>query len=177
MPAYQVGAFIGEALHSIAVQTHTTWEVIVVDDHAPDDGTRAIVEAFARERTQQVRYLRHERNQGVSAARNTAIGVARGRIPCLLGSGRPVGTVAFGTGLGAFLTGSNGRCLHWTGHQFPQRRTRFIPQKETDRTVEDGALPTFLGGPQFHSTFGHGGATCSGSGRTGFRDGTDPAAH
>ncbi|MBK7101157.1 MAG: glycosyltransferase family 2 protein [Flavobacteriales bacterium] len=73
MPAYQVGAFIGEALHSIAVQTHTTWEVIVVDDHAPDDGTRAIVEAFARERTQQVRYLRHERNQGVSAARNTAM--------------------------------------------------------------------------------------------------------
>jgi len=84
MPAYQVGAFIGEALHSIAVQTHTTWEVIVVDDHAPDDGTRAIVEAFARERTQQVRYLRHERNQGVSAARNTAIGVARGEFLAFL---------------------------------------------------------------------------------------------
>ncbi len=84
MPAYKVGAFIGEALHSVATQTHVEWEVIVVDDHAPDDGTRGTVEAFAKEHPQRVEFIRHERNQGVSAARNTAIDAAQGEFVAFL---------------------------------------------------------------------------------------------
>jgi glycosyltransferase involved in cell wall biosynthesis len=79
MPAYRMGAYIGEALGSVARQTHTNWEVIVVDDHAPDDGTTAIVAAFAAAHTRhRVELIRHAVNQGVGQARNTAIDAARG---------------------------------------------------------------------------------------------------
>jgi glycosyltransferase involved in cell wall biosynthesis len=85
MPAYKVGPFIGAALRSVAAQTHRNWEVIVVDDHAPDDGTKDIVHDFAKEHPQQrVEFIRHARNQGVSAARNTAIEASRGEHIALL---------------------------------------------------------------------------------------------
>ena len=85
MPAYRMGAYIGMALRSVADQTYTGWEVLVVDDHAPDDGTTAIVSAFAQEHPHhRVELIRHERNQGVSAARNTAISAAQGELVAFL---------------------------------------------------------------------------------------------
>jgi len=79
LPSFRMGAFIGTALDSIAAQGHAAWEVVVVDDHGPEDGTRAIVEAFAaRVAPRSVRYIRHQVNQGVSAARNTGLAEARG---------------------------------------------------------------------------------------------------
>jgi glycosyltransferase involved in cell wall biosynthesis len=79
MPCYKMGQFIGEALESIGKQTYTNWEVIAVDDFGPEDGTKEAVEVFAKQfPNQRVIYHRHETNGGVSAARNTAIGLARG---------------------------------------------------------------------------------------------------
>ena len=79
MPCYKMGEYIGEALESVAKQTYQHWEVIVVDDCGPDDGTREIVESFARIHPEhRVELIRHAENRGVSAARNTAIGEARG---------------------------------------------------------------------------------------------------
>jgi glycosyltransferase involved in cell wall biosynthesis len=80
-----MGAFIGEALESIGNQTCADWELLAVDDCAPDDGTRSIIEAFAqRFPVHRVEYLRHETNLGVSAARNTAIDAARGQFVAFL---------------------------------------------------------------------------------------------
>lgn len=68
-----MGQFIGEALESVGAQTYSNWEVIVVDDAGPEDGTRAAVEAFAAKHpANRVEYIRHEKNQGVSVARRTA---------------------------------------------------------------------------------------------------------
>ncbi|MGV3638647.1 MAG: glycosyltransferase family 2 protein [Flavobacteriales bacterium] len=79
MPAYKMGAYIREALDSVAAQSHSDWEVIVVDDHAPEDGTTAIIQAFAAAHPQRrVHLVRHAHNQGVSAARNTGIQAANG---------------------------------------------------------------------------------------------------
>jgi len=85
LPAFAMGRYIGEALDSVAGQSYTHWEVIVVDDHAPEDGTRAIVEAFAAQHPgQHVELIRHDRNQGVSAARNTGINASKGEFVAFL---------------------------------------------------------------------------------------------
>jgi len=79
MPCYKMGRFIGEALESVGKQTYPNWEVIAVDDCGPEDGTREAVEGFAKQfPNHRVIYHRHEKNGGVSAARNTAIGLAQG---------------------------------------------------------------------------------------------------
>lgn len=79
MPAYRMGPFIGQALASVGAQTYPRWEVIVVDDQAPEDGTAAIVADFAKAWPgHRVEFVRHAHNQGVSAARNTGIEHAKG---------------------------------------------------------------------------------------------------
>jgi glycosyltransferase involved in cell wall biosynthesis len=79
VPAYKMGQFIGEALASVGAQTYPHWELIVVDDAGPEDGTRAAAEALAVQHVgHRVEYMRHETNQGVSAARNTAMASAKG---------------------------------------------------------------------------------------------------
>ncbi len=85
MPCYKMGRFIGDALKSVGKQTYTNWEVIAVDDCGPEDGTKEAVEAFAKQfSNRRVLYHRHEKNGGVSAARNTAIGMAQGEYMAFL---------------------------------------------------------------------------------------------
>ena len=85
MPAYKMGQFIGEALDSVGARTYPHWEVIVLDDAGPEDGMRAAVEAFAAKHAdRRVEYIRHETNQGVSAARNTAMSAAEGSVLAFL---------------------------------------------------------------------------------------------
>jgi len=80
-----MGRYIGEALESVGSQSYGNWELIAVDDCAPDDGTRGIVESFAKRfHDRRVEYIRHERNSGVSAARNTAIATAGGEFLAFL---------------------------------------------------------------------------------------------
>lgn len=80
MPAYGVAEYIGAALDSVLNQTFTDYEIIVINDGAPDtDELEAVLERY-RDR---IVYLKHE-NRGVSEARNTAIRVARGRYLALL---------------------------------------------------------------------------------------------
>ena len=85
IPSFKMGQFVGEALDSVGTQTYQHWEVIVVDDAGPEDGTRAAVEAFAAKHpNHRLEYIRHEINQGVSAARNTAMASAKGDLLAFL---------------------------------------------------------------------------------------------
>ncbi|MDN4477424.1 glycosyltransferase family A protein [Demequina sp. SYSU T00039] len=79
MPVYNGEDFLGAAIDSVLVQTHTDLEVIVIDDGS-QDGTVALVEAIEDPR---VRCLKQQ-NQGVAAARNTGIANARGSIIAFL---------------------------------------------------------------------------------------------
>jgi glycosyltransferase involved in cell wall biosynthesis len=75
--AYNAEAFIARAIASALAQSCADIEVVVVDDGSTDR-TWALVEALARS-DGRVRSARHDANRGVSAARNTAIALARGR--------------------------------------------------------------------------------------------------
>jgi len=61
-------------------QTYQQFEIIVVDD-ASTDNTPEVMRSIADER---VRYIRHERNKGVSAARNAAITASKGNLIAFL---------------------------------------------------------------------------------------------
>jgi glycosyltransferase involved in cell wall biosynthesis len=69
VPAYGVAHLLGAALASLQAQTLPDWECVVIDDGAPDDVAGAVKPFLADPR---IRFLATA-NQGVSAARNTAI--------------------------------------------------------------------------------------------------------
>jgi glycosyltransferase involved in cell wall biosynthesis len=82
VPAYERGDVVGRAIDSALAQTIEDIEVLVVDDGSSDD-TEAVVAAYDDER---VRYLAHETNRGVSAARNTGVDAATGEYVAFLDS-------------------------------------------------------------------------------------------
>jgi len=69
IPVFNRSAAVGRAIDSVLRQTCQDFEIIVVDD-ASTDATPAAVEALADRR---ITLIRHERNRGGSAARNTGI--------------------------------------------------------------------------------------------------------
>jgi glycosyltransferase involved in cell wall biosynthesis len=71
IPAYERASLLPRALGSVAAQTRQPGETIVVDDGSSDDSA-AVAERLG------ARVIRHERNRGVSAARNTALEAATG---------------------------------------------------------------------------------------------------
>jgi glycosyltransferase involved in cell wall biosynthesis len=77
VPAYAGERFLGEALDSVAAQTYSRVETIVVDDGSPD---RCAQIAAARP---GVRVLR-EPHRGVAAARNTGVAAAAGELIAFL---------------------------------------------------------------------------------------------
>ena len=75
MPAYNASATIAEAIGSVLAQTHSDWELVVVDDGSTDV-TAAIVASCA-ERDPRIRLIQQD-NAGTAAARNTGWQRARG---------------------------------------------------------------------------------------------------
>ncbi len=80
VPTHSRGALILETLRSVFAQTFSDYEVIVVNDGSTDD-TRQVLSSLIASR--RIIYVEQE-NQGVSGARNTGIGLARGGYVALL---------------------------------------------------------------------------------------------
>ena len=84
MPAYNAASTIKGIINSVVTQTHTDWELIVVDD-ASTDNTADIIEGCAKQDA-RIKLLRLSKNQGTAAARNTAIAQAKGEYLAFLDS-------------------------------------------------------------------------------------------
>lgn len=76
MPCYNVRRYLDAVLESLWAQPFESWELIAVDD-ASTDGTAKVLERAAQQDA-RVRLVRHERNHGAAAARNTGLAYARG---------------------------------------------------------------------------------------------------
>jgi glycosyltransferase involved in cell wall biosynthesis len=77
IPAHGAARTIEATLDSLAAQTLTDFEILVVDD-ASTDGTPEVVEAWARRRRDpRPRVLRQTENRGPGAARNRALAEVR----------------------------------------------------------------------------------------------------
>ncbi len=71
IPCYRQAHFLADAVESVLAQTYREVEVIVVDDGSTDN-TAAVASAYPG-----LRYL-YQRNQGLAAARNAGLSLARG---------------------------------------------------------------------------------------------------
>src|SRR6266566_844385 len=74
IPTYRRAALVPNAIHSAQRQTYRNIEILVVDDGSPDDTTDVVQNIH----DVRLRYIRHDVNRGLPAARNTGIRGAAG---------------------------------------------------------------------------------------------------
>lgn len=75
VPIYKVEAYLDECVQSILKQTYSNLEIILVDDGSPDR-CGEMCEIYA-EKDARVKVI-HQKNKGLSGARNSAIDIATG---------------------------------------------------------------------------------------------------
>ncbi len=83
MPVFNRAGIVAPAIRSVLSQTLKETELLIVDDASSDDLGGALAPFRYDPR---LHLLRHERNRGVSAARNTGMDAARGRFVAFLDS-------------------------------------------------------------------------------------------
>jgi hypothetical protein len=76
MPAYNAAGFIAESIRSVQQQTHSNWELLVIDD-ASHDATSKITEGFIA-KDDRIKLHVLPTNQGAGFARNIGIKAATG---------------------------------------------------------------------------------------------------
>ena len=83
IPVYNVHQFLAESLNSVINQTYTNLEIIVVDDGSTD-GSDEICDEYAVEDS-RIRVI-HQKNKGLSGARNTGLDIMSGDVVAFLDS-------------------------------------------------------------------------------------------
>lgn len=76
MPVYKTNPqYLREAIDSILNQTYTDFEFLILDDCPTDKSVEKIVRTYSDSR---IKYIRNERNMGISGTRNKLIDLATG---------------------------------------------------------------------------------------------------
>lgn len=70
MPVYNQATFVKCAIGSLLSQTHTAWELVIVDDGSTDNLHDTIICFFSDER---IKYFRNEKNEGLGYSLNKGI--------------------------------------------------------------------------------------------------------
>ncbi len=73
LPAYNAVQYIDEAVQSVIGQTYSNWELIIINDGSKD-GTDAYLQTLQHP---SIRVF-HQKNKGVSVARNVGLSIANG---------------------------------------------------------------------------------------------------
>lgn len=83
IPVYNVEKYLRQCVDSVLAQTYRDWELILVDDGSPDSCPQ-ICDEYASKDT-RIKVI-HQKNQGVSCARNIGIAAAIGEYLCFIDS-------------------------------------------------------------------------------------------
>ena len=83
IPTFNRADLLPRAVRSVLDQTYRPLELIVVDD-CSEDATPLVLAPWTA--NEEMRVIRHEKNQGVSAARNSGIRAGRGELIAFLDS-------------------------------------------------------------------------------------------
>jgi glycosyltransferase involved in cell wall biosynthesis len=84
IPTFNRADLLARAVESVAAQTYSDWELIVVDDGSTDETARRVL-GFADRWGDRFQFIRQP-HVGCCAARNRGIEAARGRFVCFLDS-------------------------------------------------------------------------------------------
>lgn len=84
IPAYNAAAYIEATIRSVMAQTHTNWEMLVIDDGSTD-ATATIVERLAAE-DGRIQWLSNLQNCGVAMTRNRGLNLCKGAYVAFLDS-------------------------------------------------------------------------------------------
>ena len=80
VPCYNHGQYVEEAVASVGISHHPQCEIIIINDGSDDGTTESVVSGLEGERTHVI----HQKNMGLSAARNVGIAAAKGEYVLLL---------------------------------------------------------------------------------------------
>ncbi|MCW2164945.1 Glycosyl transferase family 2 [Microbacterium hydrothermale] len=75
VPGFDVAEYAEEALDSLRAQSHPHWTAVLVDDASRDDTARIFADAEADD--PRFRFVRHDEQRGLGAARNTGLSLVQ----------------------------------------------------------------------------------------------------
>lgn len=75
VPGFDVAEYAEEALNSLRAQSHPHWTAVLVDDASRDDTARIFADAEADD--PRFRFVRHDEQRGLGAARNTGLSLVQ----------------------------------------------------------------------------------------------------
>ena len=80
LPVYNVEKYVENSLRSVIGQTYPDIECLIIDDCGTDRSMDVVENVLAHSNLagKKIRILRHEKNRGLSAARNTGLDYAEG---------------------------------------------------------------------------------------------------
>ncbi len=120
IPVYNVEAYIEECVNSVLKQSYQDWECILVDDGSTDASGK-LCDAFA-EKDSRIRVI-HQKNQGVSVARNNGINSAKGEYVYFIDGDDKIVTLALERFLNIAVENNSdmvlGHMAHFTDNEEP----------------------------------------------------------
>ncbi|MCB0207883.1 MAG: glycosyltransferase [Anaerolineae bacterium] len=136
-PNYNHAQYVGDAIRSVLAQDYQDFEMLVIDDGSTDN-SREVVTQFTDDR---IKYI-WQKNQGLSAARNTGIKIAKGEMIALLDADDMYETNFLST-LVSILEANPNLDGVYCGYQFVDHLNQPLFQREA-RSIGPDQLYTYL---------------------------------
>lgn len=84
-PTYNRAEYLSTAVNSVLNQSHSDWELLVIDDNKPESESRkATSEVMSKYTDPRIHYIQNEKNMGGAGARNVGIFQAKGEFIAFL---------------------------------------------------------------------------------------------
>ena len=142
IPNYNHAQYVGDAIWSVLTQEYRNFEIIVVDDGSTDN-SRDVITQFG----DKVQYI-HQKNAGLSAARNTGIKASKGVLIGVLDADDMYESIFLST-LVVTLQENPDADGVYCGYQFVDHKNNLLPQIEARPVDHDKLYDALLDGNFF----------------------------
>ena len=142
IPNYNHAQYVGDAIWSVLTQEYRNFEIIVVDDGSTDN-SREVIAQFG----DKVQYI-HQKNAGLSAARNTGIKASKGVLIGVLDADDMYESIFLSTLVAALQENPDADGVY-CGYQFVDHKNNLLPQIEARPVDHDKLYDALLDGNFF----------------------------